>query len=815
MFNAQITARLLVLSLMLAACGPIAPHADEPPEESGESREAPEAASAATPRITVGIDANLSSARVPLPVFADGQPRPLSVAGDGRGKPAEFVSNELIVVAHNSAALEAFIARHNGVVLQTANPAVLDSTASVQTLVRIDATGADLSRLSDDLAHVADEGVAGDFVVSDDAGRDLIAVAAYEAREHGMLVGINWVASRDGFVDRSLSEAPTGFSSNPFDWKHLAAGTTQDIGVTEAWRALAIAGKLDNRVKIAVLDGGFAPNADFPAGTESISMIAGDAATGSPNPNSCGSGSCPWHGTNVAAVVAGRVDNSFGTAGTAGPVADLLTIHQSVDYFSATLAVITAAANGADIINMSFSARVPAFVSWTVEPFNVTTAITRATGVLLFASAGNAGEDVDAEDCFGVCWEEAWHTPCENAGVECVGGLKWDSRSKAGGSNYGHEEVDIYAPYTVVVGVDPDNTANMTRTGSGTSYSSPFTAGVAALIWAADPSLPAGQVIQIMRQTAHSSSDPKVNRYVDAYRAVKHVLGNLPPTLEIVAPKTGQTISGGAFNDVTLVAATEDEAGVNAVDITWTSDLDGALGYGHTRTVSFSPGKRTITATATDSQGATATASIVLNVSNTPPKVYIVSPAEGAVVYTNTTVKLQGDSFDPEAFSALPCDDLTWTDITTSTPLGTGCDPAVVFTTTGFHIIQLAGTDGTSQATATRTITVAPKPNTGPPIATILSPNDGDGLNPNSLLFLKGEVEDPDGGKVKTQWTIQKKYGGEEIELGSGLNVPWVPAQDVGFNCGGVTLTLRLYATDEGNATAVDSISIWIAYPPC
>ena len=30
---------------------------------------------------------------------------------------------------------------------------------------------------------------------------------------------------------------------------------------------------------------------------------------------------------------------------------------------------------------------------------------------------------------FGVCWERTWYTPCENAGVICVGGLAGDSTS--------------------------------------------------------------------------------------------------------------------------------------------------------------------------------------------------------------------------------------------------------------------------------------------------------------------------------------------------------------------------------------------------
>jgi hypothetical protein len=55
-----------------------------------------------------------------------------------------------------------------------------------------------------------------------------------------------------------------------------------------------------------------------------------------------------------------------------------------------------------------------------VLPFEAATALTRASGALLFASAGNDGLDVDSEDGFIFCWEDTLFTPCENAGVTVV-----------------------------------------------------------------------------------------------------------------------------------------------------------------------------------------------------------------------------------------------------------------------------------------------------------------------------------------------------------------------------------------------------------
>ena len=45
----------------------------------------------------------------------------------------------------------------------------------------------------------------------------------------------------------------------------MSRGSAQDIGTAEAWRVLDARGRLTARVRIGVADGGFRPNADFPA----------------------------------------------------------------------------------------------------------------------------------------------------------------------------------------------------------------------------------------------------------------------------------------------------------------------------------------------------------------------------------------------------------------------------------------------------------------------------------------------------------------------------------------------------------------------
>jgi subtilisin family serine protease len=113
--------------------------------------------------------------------------------------------------------------------------------------------------------------------------------------------------------------------------------------------------------------------------------------------------------------------------------------------------------------------------------------------------------------------------------------------------------VDIYAPFTVFVGPDPDNDgANIRKFKSGTSQSSPFVAGVAALVGAADPGLSRGEVWERISSTATGTVVPRVN----AYQAVLQAMGNAF-SAEIVSPYDGAEVTAGvpltAMAELTVV----------------------------------------------------------------------------------------------------------------------------------------------------------------------------------------------------------------------------------------------------------------------
>ena len=602
--------------------------------------------------------------------------------------------------------------------------------------------------------------------VSSLRGLRLLAAAASEA-SIGNIVGVNWVgksASVSSGTTKESSNGPSaaeiagagggccpneygsgGYSQNSFDWNYLNGPPGVDIGVTDAWRMLQFAGKLGNKVDLAILDMGFLPNSDFPTGGtawsvgffDPIGTIGLDDA---------------WHGTKVVGAAMGVPDNGFGAAGPAGPVARPILIYTFYDPWSSTIALMNAVAMGADIINMSYGWAVPASLAFTVLPFNLTTLLIREGGVLLFASAGNDGENVDAEDCFIACWEEEWVTPCENGGVLCVGGLGMGSIWRAAGSNWGSEEVDIFAPFTVLVGPSGNPANNRAQIVHGTSYSSPYAAGVAALIWAANPALSADQVENILLTHANDSPDPKVSLYVNAFRAIRSILPNLAPLLSITEPSPGQTVGYGPFSQSQFKAKVEDfEDGPSCCAVVWTSNKDGVLGSGAEIQFAFTtPGTRTITATAKDSKGATTTATVTVATANTKPSVQIIKPQAGLVMYRGLPYVFQGKAADPnEPFFSVPCDSLTWTSSTnipfTTVPIGQGCSPVVTLSMpSGQRTITLTAKDSEgATATAQQTITLKdPPPNTAPHVV-IFNPKNNNVLDPYESVMLTGTGDRP------------------------------------------------------------------------
>ncbi len=698
----------------------------------------------------------------------DGAKRPLAAIAGERGLVARFVERELVLLTDDPAEAAATAARWRGEIVGRLEPARFQLPGLPQTwLLRVDPATGDARKLTGLLRRI-DPHVRGRHRVSSASAVSLLAIAASEAVA-GRAVGLNWVAEGAAFRDRTSMEAeagPAGWSRNAFDWAYFRRGGALDVGVAEAWRALDLAGRLGGeRFPIGIIDGGFRrTHPEYPADGALVSAIpfigdAGDFANTMP----CGGEACPWHGTAVTLAAMASADDGRGAAGTAGPVARPVLTATLGDMFTLIYALAANRIAGARIINMSLGAPVPGALAWSVSPFDVATNSVRAEGMLIFAAAGNDGDDVDASDCVGpICWEETWHYPCENTGVICVGATDFSRPSLAAYSNYPSrydgDSVDLFGPGEVYVnmrrdadgllqpptpGGDPVELAN------GTSIASPFVAGVAALVWTANPTWRAEDVERALYRTARPGRG-LVHRYVNAYDAVIMALGRVPeepPTIRILAPTDGARID---LNVPTSGRAVADDAQPGCCTITWSSDLDGPLGAGAELTLR-TPGRHVITATATDAAGLTASASVNVDVVNTAPTVRITHPF-GFTVYAGEVVPLLASVSDPNQI--LPCDRITWY-LRGEGPVAEGCEGEITFARTGHFVLEAVAADDQGFLGHDAVDVYVDDPE-GPAIeARILEPSDGAELvDADTPVRLLGEAARLDGGPIRADWVV-------------------------------------------------------------
>ena len=183
------------------------------------------------------------------------------------------------------------------------------------------------------------------------------------------------------------------------------------------------------------------------------------------------------HGTAAAGSASAVSDNFVGVAGAAWN-AELMHINAGCTdsdkrICSGYSGILYAAMSGADVINASWSTWL--WGDQVVRHIDQTLDLATDMGALIVAAAGNRFHSIDAIRDY----------PARHPRVLSVGATQKDTRVKAGFSSYGRL-VNVFAP-----GVD------ITTTGSengyirisGTSFSSPLTAGVAALAKTRFPNL--------------------------------------------------------------------------------------------------------------------------------------------------------------------------------------------------------------------------------------------------------------------------------------------------------------------------------------
>ncbi|MBB6108215.1 Subtilase family protein [Mucilaginibacter lappiensis] len=205
------------------------------------------------------------------------------------------------------------------------------------------------------------------------------------------------------------------------------------------------------------------------------------------------------HGTGVAGLIGAIRNNGYGINGVADNVRIMaIKAVPNGDEYDKDIAnaIRYAVDNGARIINMSFGKKISPHKEWLDEAFKYAA----SKDVLLVQAAGNDSQDVDVvPDYPNDTFLDGSSTDADNVINVGASGPKLGEHLAGDFSNYGKKNVDVFAPGVKVTTVDTDAEF---MTEDGTSFSSPITAGVAALLLEYYPTLSARQLKQIILQSA-------------------------------------------------------------------------------------------------------------------------------------------------------------------------------------------------------------------------------------------------------------------------------------------------------------------------
>lgn len=208
-------------------------------------------------------------------------------------------------------------------------------------------------------------------------------------------------------------------------------------------------------------------------------------------------GSTCEHGTFVAGIIGANRSNNIGIDGIAENVEFMIirTIPQGDEYDKdVALAIRYAVDNGAQIINMSFGK------DYSPQKKFVDDAVRYAEAhqVLLVHAAGNNGENCDVIDHYPTNKLND-NTITSNWITVGASDTKNNKNFVGSFSNYGKKTVDLFAPGVDILSLYPENTY---KVASGTSFSSPVVAGVAALVWSYYPELTLPQLKEILLKSS-------------------------------------------------------------------------------------------------------------------------------------------------------------------------------------------------------------------------------------------------------------------------------------------------------------------------
>jgi len=481
----------------------------------------------------------------------DDHAQPLAAVRDRSGQASSFVVGDLLIRPRSPADLQSFLTRYGGHVvhddkLPQLSPefrvALTDAQrAATEYVVAIDLSRVDVSRFG---VLAGRAGWVGNVDFSSDAALRTF-IAALDARDRGFMTDANFVYEKYQTFPAAPNALPlTLFSSSERPapatdafqeplYGASAKGSPADVIL--AWQFLAAHG-IQRQVRVAIIDDGYflsatgqpiGPDSDFLGTPLQIDLVGGTRFVGGPGAGICGTTPCPWHGTGVAAVAVGALNNAQGTAGTGAIVGVPILVKSGKTRSSKYQAIRAAVVAGADVVVMSWGSECDSVACRTSDrqdqPFS--DLALQGNRPVFVASAGNGENGIGYE-----VGAPKFQHPCIQDHVICVGALNTgqpDSIDRIQFSNFG-ARVDVFAPTNIPVISYPNAKGIVTtQTFGGTSASAPYVAGIAAMMKAISPLLDVDGAAEIMRQTARPGG-AGVTRVVDALEAVRRAAQPFP-----------------------------------------------------------------------------------------------------------------------------------------------------------------------------------------------------------------------------------------------------------------------------------------------
>ena len=205
------------------------------------------------------------------------------------------------------------------------------------------------------------------------------------------------------------------------------------------------------------------------------------------------------HGTHVAGIIAGIRNNNIGNNGVNNnlEIMALRAVPNGDEYCKdIALAIRYAVDNGARIINMSFGKSYSSNPEWVIDAIKYAD----ENDVLIVHAAGNDAEDLDAIENENYPNDQYLGKEEFSNNFITVGAstINYNKNLIANFSNYGADNVDIFAPGYNVYSLLPENDYESL---SGTSMAAPAVSGVASLILSYFPKITAQKLQSIILES--------------------------------------------------------------------------------------------------------------------------------------------------------------------------------------------------------------------------------------------------------------------------------------------------------------------------